>query len=290
MTCIEFADSMSKVLSWMSKLLNVDIEYWQIDCNTKKTTREKIINNFKQSTKISIIINVHILDEGINIPECDSVFITQPSNNMINIIQRMCRANRIVNNKMNCNIYLWCKERKTKIILNHIYNNTDGFIKDKVFIYNTENKIIKKHIIERENLDTNAIIQTNTTDFLKKYSQINYKFINDFYSIYNKTNNNKHIIDLDIVSKWLDTRKRKLKETLVKSYNKNIDYVLKKEQTGKISKINKEIILLTPDCFKRMCLLSRTKKAEEVRTYYLELEKLLNNYIDLDKQKISKND
>jgi len=27
-----------------------------------------------------------------------------------------------------------------------------------------------------------------------------------------------------------------------------------------------------------MCLLSRTKKAEEVRTYYLELEKLLNNY------------
>jgi len=86
------------------------------------------------------------------------------------------------------------------------------------------------------------------------------------------------MIDLDIVSKWLDTRKRKLKETLVKSYNKNIDYVVRKEKTGKISKINKEIILLTPDCFKRMCLLSRTKKAEEVRTYYLELEKLLNNY------------
>jgi phage anti-repressor protein len=48
----------------------------------------------------------------------------------------------------------------------------------------------------------------------------------------------------------------------------------------KILKTNKEIILLTPDCFKRMCLLSRTKKAEEVRTYYLELEKLLNNYKD----------
>ena len=27
-----------------------------------------------------------------------------------------------------------------------------------------------------------------------------------------------------------------------------------------------------------MCLLSKTKKAEEVRTYYLELEKLINNY------------
>jgi phage anti-repressor protein len=29
-----------------------------------------------------------------------------------------------------------------------------------------------------------------------------------------------------------------------------------------------------------MCLLSKTKKAEEVRTYYIELEKLLNKYKD----------
>jgi phage anti-repressor protein len=119
-------------------------------------------------------------------------------------------------------------------------------------------------------------------DFLKKYSNLNDEFIDDFYNIYefNENNNSDYMIDLDIVSKWLDTRKRKLKETLVKSYNKNIDYILQKEKTGKISKTNKEIILLTPDCFKRMCLLSRTKKAEDVRTYYLELEKLLNNYKD----------
>ena len=119
-------------------------------------------------------------------------------------------------------------------------------------------------------------------DFLKKYSNLNDEFIDDFNNIYefNENNNNDYLIDLDIVSKWLETRKRKLKETLIKSYNKNIDYVIKKEKIGKISKSNKEIILLTPDCFKRMCLLSRTKKAEEVKTYYLELEKLLNNYKD----------
>ena len=29
-----------------------------------------------------------------------------------------------------------------------------------------------------------------------------------------------------------------------------------------------------------MCLLSRTKKAEEVRTYFIEIEKLLFNYKD----------
>ena len=77
-------------------------------------------------------------------------------------------------------------------------------------------------------------------DFLKKYSNLNDEFIEDFNKIYefNETNNNGHIIDLDIVSKWLETRKRKLKETLVKSYNKDIDYIIKKEKTGKISNLH----------------------------------------------------
>jgi ERCC4-related helicase len=146
MTKIDYALEMCNILCWLSKFLGVEIEYWQLNCNTKKTIREKIIQKFKETTKIAILINVHILDEGINIPECDSVFITQPSDNMINIIQRMCRANRITENKTNCNIYLWCKEKKADIILNYIFENTNEFIKDKVFIYNTEKKIIGKHI------------------------------------------------------------------------------------------------------------------------------------------------
>ena len=36
--------------------------------------------------------------------------------------------------------------------------------------------------------------------------------------------------------------------------------------------------MLTPECFKRLCLLSKTHKAEEVRTYFLELEKLIGHY------------
>ena len=118
-------------------------------------------------------------------------------------------------------------------------------------------------------------------DFLKKYSMLSNEFIDDFYSIYdfNENNNESFIINLDVVAKWLNTQKFKLKETLVKSYVLSFDYIIKLEnKNAKVSKSNKEIILLTPDCFKRLCLLSKTKKAEEVRTYYLELEKMLNNY------------
>ena len=67
----------------------------------------------------------------------------------------MSRANRICENKSNCNIYLWCKEKKTDIILNYINDNTQDFIKNKVFIYNTENKIIDKYIIKNTNKNKN---------------------------------------------------------------------------------------------------------------------------------------
>jgi hypothetical protein len=106
-------------------------------------------------------------------------------------------------------------------------------------------------------------------DFLKKYSTLSNLFIEDFYIIYNynENENEDFIINLNLISKWLETRKRKLKETLINTYNKDIDYIIEFDKNNKISKSNKENILLTPDCFKRLCLLSRTKKAEEVFTF-----------------------
>ena len=37
---------------------------------------------------------------------------------------------------------------------------------------------------------------------------------------------------------------------------------------------------MTSDCYKRICLLSKTQKAEFVRSYYLQLEKLVDKYKD----------
>ena len=118
-------------------------------------------------------------------------------------------------------------------------------------------------------------------DFLKKYSTLSNNFIDDFYAIYDFDDykNNDFIINIEIIVKWLNSKKGKIKETLVNSYHLNIDYKISKQILNqKISKSNKETILLTLDCFKRLCLLSKTKKGEEVRTYFIELEKLINNY------------
>jgi superfamily II DNA or RNA helicase len=291
MTSIEYANSMCNILIWMSKLLGIEIEYWQINYNTKKTIREKIINNFKESIKIAIIINVHILDEGINIPECDSVFITQPSNNITNIIQRMCRANRIIKNKNNCNIYLWCNEKKTDMILDYINDNTQEYIKNKVFIYNTENRIIKKYIIKKmsENnnlycdINNNILLKDKIIEFVKDNNLlIDNNFINDYFDIYNKENDCTFSINIDIIAKWFKTKKGHIKDTLLYSYKENIDYKIIKGTSNGLKGKPKENILLTPKCFKLIFLRSKTKNAINFQEEYYKLEKIIfkyNNFI-----------
>lgn len=85
------------------------------------------------------------------------------------------------------------------------------------------------------------------------------------------------IIDFDNLAKWLNIRKDNLKKTLERTYTKNIDYkinIIKSPSKGRPT----EQIMITPDCMKRMCMLSASAKSEEVRTYFIKIEKLLDKY------------
>uniref|UniRef100_A0A6C0DZU4 Helicase ATP-binding domain-containing protein n=1 Tax=viral metagenome TaxID=1070528 RepID=A0A6C0DZU4_9ZZZZ len=174
LTTTEKASKFLNYLLWISKILNTEINVGLLDYSIKKLEREQIIQEFIKEQKISIIVNVHILDEGINIPECDSVFITQPNNNIINIIQRMCRANRILENKKTCDIYLWTTEFKSKLILEYIYEKTNGYAKNKVFVIHTDsNKIIKYN--EKKTSITKLVILSN---------EDKYKYMNNIFNNY----------------------------------------------------------------------------------------------------------
>jgi superfamily II DNA or RNA helicase len=154
LTTIEKAYMFNKILSFIGNTFNIEIERDQIDCNTRRTKRTEIIKNFRNSDKLYVLLNVHVLDEGIDIPECDSVYITQPNNNIINIVQRMCRANRIYKNKTECNIYLWCSEKKTNIILDYLFTKTEGCIENKIYkIINNINEKITYTKKQKQELD-----------------------------------------------------------------------------------------------------------------------------------------
>jgi phage anti-repressor protein len=127
-------------------------------------------------------------------------------------------------------------------------------------------------------------------NFLIKNSDISKEFINDFFGFQKKQLYEKYkpfTIDLKDVAFWLESRKTTLKETLVINYSKNIDYLIVKNQLqdnlqqSKKGGHNKILVLLTPDCFKMLCMRSKTKKADKVREYYIEIEKLIDKYKDI---------
>ena len=148
-------------------------------------------------------------------------------------------------------------------------------------------------------------------DFLINESKINKDFIKDFFGIQKNKAHEKYkpfTIDLDDIAFWLDAKKGNLKDTLIKNYLNKFDYIIEKS-IGKYDDIddkslllvnhnqkddvftttkitdqgghNKELILLTSDCFKMLCMRSKTKKANKVRQYYIDLEKLIDQYKDL---------
>jgi len=127
-------------------------------------------------------------------------------------------------------------------------------------------------------------------NFLIENSDVNKEFIKDFFGfqkINEFINYKPFTISLDNIAFWLEMRKSKLKQNLIENYSKNIDYIINKtllhpkvQQEASHGGHNKKLILLTPDCFKMLCMRSRTAKAEKVRQYYIDLEKLIDSYKD----------
>ena len=50
----------------------------------------------------------------------------------------------------------------------------------------------------------------------------------------------------------------------------------KNENVGRPS----ETIFLSPNCVKRICMLSKSSKGDEIRSNYIKIEKHINNYKD----------
>jgi len=114
---------------------------------------------------------------------------------------------------------------------------------------------------------------------IKLFTSVPHEFVDDFFSMYDRDDimNDGYSIDLEQLSKWLNTKKYCLMQTLKESYKKDIDYVVRKSNKPNSSNRH-QLVLLTSDTMKRLCMRSKSEKAETVRTYFIEIEEFLSHY------------
>ena len=126
--CIIYCIEQEECNMMMNIIKDLCENYLAIDCwcdtitsNDSPEKRKNKLGAFKDAREIAFVCSVNILNECIDIPECDSIFITYASKSKIRNIQRLCRANR--KDKKNPNkiasVFLWCDE----------YNQTAEFMK-----------------------------------------------------------------------------------------------------------------------------------------------------------------
>lgn len=120
--------------------------------------------------------------------------------------------------------------------------------------------------------------------YIKQLSSIPNEFIDDLFEFYDSnTMQTDFAINLDKVCKWFQVPKSKLMETLKNSphYKEGVDYKVTKATNPNKKhpqSNNYKQVLLTPDCFKHLAMMTRAKKGHTIRSYFIEIENLFIKY------------
>jgi superfamily II DNA or RNA helicase len=140
--CIVYCQDTTEITQLRELITRLN-EYYCLDINTSQITsantassRREILQGFASSTRIELLFSVRILDECIDIPSCDSIYITYPSKSKIRTIQRLMRCTRTVrDNKHKVgNLFLWCSEYESILETLGGIKEIDAGFADKVIV------------------------------------------------------------------------------------------------------------------------------------------------------------
>ena len=202
---------MMKAMNILNDFYCIDVDMSQITCNCNEKTRNNVLEKFAKNTNIQLLFSVRILDECIDIPSCDSIYITYPSKSKTRNIQRMNRATR--NDKTNpfkiANIFVWCEEYDEILTTLSGIKEYDPLFKDKINIIESNYfGDSKKALFQKDVKDLNEKYLVG----IKEYRQSTFDeilkevddFIQDNKKLPMKSSKNK---DEKKLSAWVDQQK-----------------------------------------------------------------------------------
>ena len=189
--CIVYCESKEKCrlfnetfVSACSEYFGVRPEVQSITCDDSDKKRKKVLKNFSKAPAfmdpdpesghrqivLNIVTSVRILDEAIDIPECDSVFLTRlpKSNNSAmsstRSVQRLCRAVRTHPSKTTAKVFIWTDPKDCTGIIKtfKLLRRNDPAFADKF-------KCVAKYYDKKHEEETIKKVEMTLEEFKKNY-------------------------------------------------------------------------------------------------------------------------
>lgn len=237
----------------------------KIDKNINVKDRTNILRDFQSNLNydLYIIVSVRILDEAIDIPKCDSEFITYvgDKNNDIRTVQRLQRGGRLnsENPLKKNNLFIWTEDWSKAIDALILIKETDIEFHKKIRIFNYKNnenkndrnidnkieektKEFKKHLeIKCLSLSESWLNKFNLLEeYVRVYKEIPqkniiYKNVNigdwcsaqKYYYLYGYLKDNKKIEKLESIPEWYWGEKKHKNPPWDQMYNILKDFIEK---------------------------------------------------------------
>uniref|UniRef100_A0A6C0LGB8 Helicase ATP-binding domain-containing protein n=1 Tax=viral metagenome TaxID=1070528 RepID=A0A6C0LGB8_9ZZZZ len=169
--------AMMECMKTLNEFYIMDIEMNSISCEDNEKKRKRVLKSFSNGDdKIQLLFNIRILNECIDIPACDSVYISYPPKNKITTIQRISRSTRIDRNNPYkvANVYIWCEEYDDMLETLSSIKEYDIMFKDKVKVsavdfYNNKDEK------ELEMIENDKILLSNCIIGVKEFKVISWE-------------------------------------------------------------------------------------------------------------------
>jgi hypothetical protein len=175
-------------------------------------------------------------------------------------------------NKNECNIYLWCSEKKRDKIIKYIYDKMDGYIRNKVIINDVNNNTMCKY--EIDDISGNNCIDMDIYQKLLKYTTIDREFLETFFKKFKTGDKIEFNMKDDNVAQYLGVKLSTLRKRLCNAFSKNDNFM---EKVDYIRIRNGKYItyMINYQCFERLAMTGDSDQSETVRMYFVKLREFI---------------
>lgn len=284
--------SIMECMKTLNEFYIMDIDVNSISCEDSEKKRKHTLECFaKNNDKIQLLFNIRILNECIDIPSCDSIYISYAPKNKITTIQRISRSTRTDKNNPYkiANVYIWCEEYEEILETLSSIKEYDIMFKDKIKV-NAVDFYHSKEDKEIELVENDKVLLSNCIVGVKEFRVMSWEeklemveeYIKDNGKLPSQADRNRHIKQL--AAFWSKQKIHYMNNTLSEKHNILWElFINKHTNLSSLFKTYEENFMLKLDELKRyisenQCLPSSSSEDETFRKLRTWLTNKMTDY------------